>query len=268
MLYSIVYLLLLVSPSIISSLQCNFCPSPIYLNYSVTVDTIPSLENCVIVDSETQCYVNIYWFRDPPISMLIYAYEMDNIPKNNETLVMSVQAQVDGDGFSKRSSHEIAYVCKTSDKCNNIDTVKRLLNSTTLTEQFVKEFTPLLANVTSFTNDSAAACYSFSNSTNSSQCNPSDIDHCQRCHISTDYSTSTGNEICATCPKSDLRNNKILRQMTFILDNRSQPIEHIELWCQQAGGCNSIANIIKIRQASQIKFDYDRYFDPLSPVMS
>jgi hypothetical protein len=79
--------------------------------------------------------------------------------------------------------------------------------------------------------------------------------------MSIDYSDSLENEICATCPKITENYNKILRTKTFLLDHRSQPTETIQLWCQQKGGCNSVANIYKIRQASTLEFDYGKFFD-------
>ena len=256
-------MLLAVLPCFISALQCHFCPQPITVNYSVTADTIPSLENCVVIDDAKHCTVSILWLRDPILSVLIYIYDSDQKPETNETLTMNVHLQNDGDNLPRRLSHDIQYTCQTEDRCNSVNTIKRIVNSTTLTEQFVKQFTSLLANNTSFTNASAAQCYSYMNVTNPNRCDPTDIDHCQRCHISIDYPSSIDDEICATCPKTMQSYNKILRTKTFLLDYRSQPTERIELWCQQQGGCNSMANINKIRQASELKFDYEKFFDQI-----
>lgn len=253
-------LLLLALPCLVSTLQCHFCPQPIVVNYSVTADTIPPLENCVLIDDATRCTVNVLWLRDPILSILIYIYDTNEKAQVNESLIMNVHLQNDGDDFVRRLSRDIQYTCQMADRCNGVNTVERIINSTTLTERFIKQFTPLLANVTHFTNVSAAQCYSYVNVTNSSLCDPTDTDHCERCHISIDYLDAIGSEICATCPKTTENYNRILRTKTFLLDHRSQPTENVQLWCQQKGGCNSIANIGMIRQTSELEFDYTKFF--------
>ena len=259
--HNIFCLLIATLPYLVSTLQCHFCPQPIVVNYSVTADTVPPLENCVLIDDAKHCTVDVLWLRDPILSILIYIYDTDEKPQVNETLTMNVHLQNDGDDFARRLSHDIQYTCQMADRCNGVNTVRRIINSTTLTEQFVKQFTPLLVNVTSFTNASAAQCYSYVNVTNSNSCDPTDVDHCQRCHISIDYSDSIDDEICATCPKTTENYNKILRTKTFLLDHHSQPTENVQLWCQQKDGCNSIANIDIIRQTSELEFNYAKFFD-------
>lgn len=247
-------------PCFVSTLQCHFCPQPIVVNYFVTADTIPLLKNCAIADDAQQCIVYIYWLRDPVLSILTYVYDNDRKLRANQTLTMNVHLENDGDVFAKGLSHDIQYTCQTENKCNSVDAIRRIVNATTLQEQFVDQFTPLLANMTSFTNSSAAQCYSYVNVTHSNPCSPTDINDCQRCHISIDYSSSSDDEICATCPKTTETYNTILRTKHFVLDHRLPPTEHVGFWCQQKGACNSIINIDKIRQASTLEFDYEIFF--------
>ncbi len=45
----------------------------------------------------------------------------------------------------------------------------------------------------------------------------------------------------------------------FLLNNRTQLVDHVQLDCQLTG-CNSFDNVNRIYKASKITFDFDEYF--------
>ncbi|CAF3794393.1 unnamed protein product [Rotaria sp. Silwood1] len=251
-------LLLFSSPCFVFSLQCYISVIPFVLNYSVTADTLPSFDNCSLVDTSGECTFTIIWLRNPISSMIIFGYDSisnENI-SSSDSILASVQYQLEGDELNKRLSHDVQYICKSFDGCNNGINLKRILKSIHIEENFSGRFNFLIATNQSFNNQSINECY-FNRSSN--DCLPIDYSNCRRCQISMNFFYSSVNEICATCPRITPEFNSIKRNAIFIVNNRSQVVDRVQLSCQIGEHCNSIENVYQIRQASLIYFDFDRF---------
>jgi hypothetical protein len=254
--------LLVTLPTIIASLECYDCPSDFALDYTVTSDTLPLFSSCSLITAE-QCSVSIFWAQNP--SHTVISLSNSPFPLMNDSLhdVLStlVQLELNADNVTRITTRDLHYECILSDGCNGGTSLKRLLDSLVLEDKFASELSSLIQNVESFNNNSAATCYRLSNSTDS--CAPLDMDGCRRCEISVDQSPSTSNKICATCPLEETDFNSMKRESVFLLNNRSRLSDLVELKCQ-LNGCNSLDNINKIRQASTVTFDFDKFFQTSS----
>ncbi|CAF3612363.1 unnamed protein product, partial [Rotaria sp. Silwood2] len=158
-----------------------------------------SYDNCSLVDVSGECTFTIIWLRNPESSMIIFGY--DSISNENksssDSILASVQYQLEGDELDKRLSHDVQYVCKSSDECNSGTNLKRILKSIRIEENFSGRFNSLIAANQLFNNQSINECY-FNRPSN--DCSPIDYSNCRRCQISMNFFHSSVHEICATCP--------------------------------------------------------------------
>jgi hypothetical protein len=135
--------------------------------------------------------------------------------------------------------------------------LKRILHSLTIENHFFEELYSLVQVVKPFTNESAAACYEYVNTTD--DCQRTSLDACQRCQITIEKWSPASKEICATCPKDFRNQNWVGRDSVFLLNNRTQLIDEVQLICQLPG-CNSIHNGNEIYRASNTTFDFGEFF--------
>ncbi|CAF4652124.1 unnamed protein product, partial [Rotaria sp. Silwood2] len=179
------------------------------------------IDNCSLVDVSGECTFTIIWLRNPESSMIIFGY--DSISNENksssDSILASVQYQLEGDELDKRLSHDVQYVCKSSDECNSGTNLKRILKSIRIEENFSGRFNSLIAANQLFNNQSINECY-FNRPSN--DCSPIDYSNCRRCQISMNFFHSSVHEICATCPTITPEFNSIKRDAVFIVNNRSQ----------------------------------------------
>lgn len=240
----------------IRSLKCYISLLPYEINDDLTLDNLPSFANNQLVDASGSCTLNVEWLRNPRSSFLVFGYTTDI---SADSVVAGVRYQLAGEAFLQRLSRKIEYVCRSSDGCNSEDNLRRLLRSIRLTETFSPQFDSLLVADPSFSNQSIRSCNEQRTSTEI--CPPRDDLNCQRCEIIVDWRNVSKSEICATCPGASSDVNSIVRAKTFLLNNRSLSVDHLQLWCQTGEQCNSFDNVQLIRQASVIDLDFDKFFD-------
>lgn len=261
----LVILLLFSSRYSVLSLKCYINPLPFSLNYSVTFDTLPSFSNNTLIDTSGECTFTIIWLRNPEDSMIIFGYNdviLNENSSSSDLILASVEYQLEGDEYVKRLSHDVQLKCRSSDGCNNGINLKQVLKSIKIEEDFSNHFNSLITSNSSFNNQSINNCYFNLNSTN--QCSPIDYFNCRRCQISMNLTNSSINDICATCPTITNYYNSIIRDKIFIINNRSEQMDRVQLSCQIGEHCNSIENVYLIRQFSVIIFDFDKYFSSSS----
>ncbi|CAF3193200.1 unnamed protein product [Rotaria sp. Silwood2] len=175
---------------------------------------------------------------------------------------MSVEHRARGYAM-QQDIHTLIFACNT-DGCNNVTTLKRIINALTLTEN-LNELESLLApgSYPSFTEQKS--CLNISNAATTNQCTPgaSSMSNCVGCQIQ-----MKSNIFCAQCaPRFSIRiDDYMLRSKIFFFDNHTQ-IENIELFCR-VKGCNALSSIDKIRQASTLEFNFDRFFNGTFPSSS
>ena len=235
------------------------------LNVSLTIDNIPSFDENHLIDQADQCTFTIMWLRNPPNSIIVFGFnERSNEEKSSiDSIRLGVQYQIEGEDLLKRLSHKIEYKCQLTDGCNNGDNFHRVIKSFDMKENFSSNFDDLLSSNSSFNNQSIENCYLEHNRTE--DCPPIDYSNCRRCQTNVDYSSSSSMiEVCGTCPEQSSDYNLILYEKIFILTNRSELINRIELTCQNGMFCNSLENIEQIRRLSSIDFDFEKYFSSSS----
>jgi hypothetical protein len=252
------FFLLSASPLLTTSLQCYTCDTPFTLNYTVTSDTVPKFTGCRLINA-TQCIISVLWLPKSGKTIIRLSYK--TIPLTNDTLRDYVLAMVlltiSPDEKSALVAHDLEFECVSWETCNDEITLKRTLRSLLMKDNFISEFAALIQVVRPFTNESAAACYEYTNTTDG--CSQISLDTCQRCQININKWSSSSEEICATCPKDYITQNWVVRESVFVLNNRTRLIDHVELKCQLSG-CNSIYHGNEIYRTSNITFDFGEFF--------
>ena len=257
MFFPITFLLLLISPSFVLSLKCYNSKEGFVLNYTMTSDTVPPFSSqCELVDA-LACYVWIRWNPLTNTTLLdIRAFSsFDGSTASQDTLTITVLMHRNADETSLSLAHNLNYYCDSTDACNNEDHVKRLLRSLVIHEEFQKELTPLIQIVSPF-DPEATACLDFSNTT--AACPSSDLKTCQRCEIVVNKPSTSIEHVCARCPQNSEPENMIARLKVFHLSDPTQNFDNAILACQLKT-CNTVANIDRIYQTSQITFDSNTF---------
>ncbi len=246
------------SPALISSLQCYSCSEVIIVNYLVTSETVPSFAQCQIVNA-VQCSITVTW--DENINITVIAVNTQNTsskPNAPEDILQPMALMEAGPyGGVPFFAHNLVFSCMSSDKCNNETTLKRILHSLIIEDQFREELLPLIHIVYPF-NPKPAACFDFHNGTG--YCPPVDLTDCQRCEISIDQVLSSPREVCATCHRNSVDVNAVIHSTIFALNNRTRLADHVQLDCQLKT-CNSIANINQVYKTSNITFNFEKFFE-------
>ena len=256
--YSAVLLLFCTtSPVLISSLQCYSCTDAIMVEYLVTNNTVPSFSQCQVIQA-ISCSITLTWYEN--INMTVISVDSRNSSSMQDTSGDTITAMAlmeDGPyGSATLFAHNLVFSCTSNDTCNSETTLKELLSSLTIEDQFREELLPLIQVIYPF-NPTAAACVNFRNTTVS--CLPVDLADCQRCEITLDEFATSTPEICATCHRNSVDVNIVMHSSTFSLNNRTRLNDHVHLGCQTKG-CNSIANINQIFKASNITFNFSEFF--------
>ena len=255
MLYQILFFFLS-SPVLVTSLRCASC-RPITVNYLVTSDTVPEFSQCAIINA-TRCLVTANWNENTNTTSILVSTIHEPVPQNmSKDLVTGMVFMENIHGQSNvMLSHALAYSCLSSDQCNNQNSLKQILRSLTIEDQFRQELSPLLKIVSPF-DAKSAACFNFNNFT--SNCPPDDLNTCERCQTAISK-FSTFDEVCGTCPEVSPNENVAVRSTVFVLEDRIRFADHVQLDCQLKG-CNSMVNTNQIYKASTIKFDFDKFFE-------
>ncbi len=248
-----------IAPISVSAISCYSCKHPITVNYTVTSDRIPSFSECQLVDNATQCSVSVTWKLGADTTSAIVVESQRAVSTNAvlQDMVIGIAFMDMGpDEETPLLAHNAFYSCMTSDKCNDEMGLKKILRSLVIEDTLRQELSSLIQVVSPF-NPRSAACFEFNNATG--YCPPKDLTNCQRCQISIDQLLSPKQEACATCPQFTINTNMVMHSRTFLLNNRTQIADHVQLDCQVTG-CNSIDNINRVYKASKITFDFGEFF--------
>jgi hypothetical protein len=254
---TVLFLFLSTFPVLITSLQCYSCDDVIIANYIVTSETVPSFSQCQIIDA-AQCLITVTWDENINITSITVNTQNTSVPNPPEDLIKPMAlVEIGPYGGVPYFAHNLVVSCMSSDKCNNETSLQQILRSLTLEDQFRAELIPLIHVVYPF-NPTTAACLDFHNGTGS--CPPIDLTDCQRCEISVDQILSIPPEVCATCHRSSVDVNVVIHSATFSLTSRTRLVDHVQLGCQSKT-CNSIANINAVYKASNITFNFAKFFE-------
>ncbi|CAF1365458.1 unnamed protein product [Adineta ricciae] len=174
--------------------------------------------------------------------------ELDMVPDTRHKRSISsehtitVDAIVGKDGSSFSLQHSLYYFCST-DKCNGPSSLKRLLQSLTLTDQFM-ELIDLLRPSTQF---DGHWCLLLSNQTTEACKVPVVVDpnNCKQCSTTFISESKTIGSICAGCYTDDVHQEFLGREILFNLTDQTQT--EIEMINCRSENCNSLRTIDLIR---------------------
>lgn len=244
------------SISNVDAVNCYISSVPIQLNYALTSDNIPLLSNNTVVSTDGHCVLTILWLKDPISSMIILGYDTDSPSVNslNDTLLVQLRNQLDGEVIEKKTSKEIQYRCRSTDRCNNEQNLRNILSSLDFDEQFSPELDSLIASNPSFDQQSISNCY-YNGDGTSTECPSRDPIACPRCQMTLDL---IKNKDCGTCPRQTSDANTILWSNRYLFDNQSIIESFIQLSCQSGRLCNGLDNIRRIQQLGSIKFRFNK----------
>ena len=252
---AVLFLFFSTLPLLTSSLQCYSCDDVIIANYIVTSETVPSFGQCQII-AAAQCLITVTWDENINItSITVNTQNTSTAPQ--DILKPMALVEIGPYGGVPYFAHSLAFSCMSSDTCNNEVTLQRILQSLTLEDQFREELIPLIHVVYPF-NPKTAACLSFHNGTGS--CLPVDLDDCQRCEIFVDQTLTSAPGVCATCHRGPADVNTVIHSTTYSLTNRTRLVDHVQLGCQSKT-CNTMANINAVYKASNISFNFAKFFE-------
>ncbi|CAF0758950.1 unnamed protein product [Adineta steineri] len=261
MLHGLVVLpVLFASPTLVSSSLCYVCENDFTLNYTVTAATVPSFSQCQL-NNAAICWITVMWNRNTNTSSILV--DSIDIPSTDDTVDKIITAIAEMKIASRHQipqvSYMLSFVCLT-DKCNDELTLKRILHSLVISENFAEKLTSLLQIVSPFIPQSAA-CYERMDSTE--DCPRTDPSTCQRCQISVDKQSSSSQRICASCLHHSDDTNLLSRQVMFSLNTRTQMHNMAKISCQLKT-CNSLKNIERVYTESKIQFDLEAFFSTSS----
>ena len=224
---------------------------PVYFNYSLTVDNLPSPEgpNCEVISSDTGCFARIAWYDDHSSGVF---YET-NLGLPRETITVNIERQVSVLSRLYNTESFITFTCGTSETkvCNTLDNLRLSIKATTLPSKGqLAQFDALITPSADF---NGSSCYTYVNMTD--YCPGIDLDTCDQCFTVVQYGQS--NEICGVCLSDENKWNYVAYDSTFYF-NRTQS-NTIRLVCQKDDRCNSIENIENVRKTLASQVDYDQF---------
>ncbi|CAF1624540.1 unnamed protein product [Adineta ricciae] len=229
-------------------------------NYIVTTDTIPKeFGDCPIRRNRISCYINLRWLltsKQTGIFISSIGDEMKNSSFISAGNVLSAYAYLNIERKKEFFLHSFTYSC-SSDRCNDINTFKRILYSLIITDQF-NDIKNRLIPVEPF---DGHWCLMFSNKTSIDTCSekiPVDPTDCKQC--STRYlQDSEGNRICAGCFTDRFLLPSITRLIEFNITGRTTN-DRSFIECQSKN-CNGVETMQLIREKSTIRFNYDQFLN-------
>ncbi|UJR06684.1 hypothetical protein I4U23_010970 [Adineta vaga] len=247
--------------SLSAKISCYDCSSvrDIY-NYIVTTDTIPrAFGDCPIRKNQDMCYISLRWLLTSNQTGIFVRSIGDGIKTSFSEHFLGVSADlIRIDEQRQNLQHSFTYFCLT-DRCNDINTFKRLLYSLTITDQFV-DIKDRLIPVEPF---DGHWCMMFSNKTSSDPCDMEisvDPSNCIQC--STQYmQDSIGNRMCAGCFTDRIHAQSLFRYIKFDMIDRTS-IDRSFINCQ-SNNCNGVETMQLIREKSTIKFNFDKFFNDI-----
>jgi hypothetical protein len=254
---TIIFFFLATSCALVASLKCYSTKQVINVNYTVTSDRVPSFSDCDLVEA-SQCTLSITWRLNNDTTDIVLS-SIPALSTNNaaEDLVIGMAfMDIGPDKITPLLAHNLYFSCTSGDKCNDEDGLKKFLRAATIKDTLREELSSLIKVVSPF-DPKSADCVDIKSTVG--YCPPKDLTNCQRCQISIDELLTTQQQICATCPQYTMNTNVVTHSTTFLLKERRQLSDHVQVNCQLRG-CNSVDNANRVSRSSKITFNFDEYF--------
>jgi len=254
MMYTIIAILFLSSaPVLVSSVQCHVCRQGVRVNYTVTSTTVPPLPaDCSTIEAP-RCASSIFWELDFNVTYLEFGPRPGG-PRN--AVAVTITKGMERNNQTLASRREVDYECSATDGCNGPASLKKVLSSLSVEDQFQQEIAPLLKRIEPF-DPRAAECVYLHNTT--FRCPPPDLRRCRRCVVEAGVEASMHEGVCATCEADESRDNFVERFKVFVLSNQTENFDAGAIGCQLKG-CNTANNADLVFKASKITFNSDEFF--------
>ncbi|CAF2419553.1 unnamed protein product [Rotaria sp. Silwood2] len=240
--------------SISCVITCSVCPidaNSFY--YFVTTDRLPySLNNCTLQTIGDNCFIDVIWHRKPDKTEITLSTRENPRTINNEHNLFT-DASLENKNSNFVWTRSISYTCSTN-YCNSLTVLKRLLNSLTSNDSF-NELEYLLKIEEPFDGN---WCW-FEKNITSLECAASiPPESCKGCFFQ-GKSRVSSIEICASCLQDDIGETALSHEVDFNMTDRTRT-DHWILECKSRN-CNTKTNGNLIRQKSTSDFDFIKFLD-------
>ncbi|UJR34528.1 hypothetical protein I4U23_027305 [Adineta vaga] len=205
------------------------------------------------------CQIKVIWYLDRNETRI----ELNRYKTTNESLIsahllsVTAIARDYGSGSNQRVEYSFEYLCST-DRCNNVSVLQRLLESLTIKDEFdyFKKILPA-----SGTYD-GRLCLFFSNQTDEScyQTPPDKLHECTQCTAEYFYD-ETSSKICATCQRQGYTSPTFVERIVVLNITNQTRSEQIEILCG-SDNCTTSKTGDLIREKSTIELDFDKFLAP------
>ncbi|CAF0828561.1 unnamed protein product [Adineta steineri] len=240
--------------SISCTITCFNCPIDTNnFDYFITVNNVPDqLNNCTTIDNVDACFMDVIWSRNPDKTKIeLHARGDGRSVSVDHSLVTNVE--MENQNSTLIWNRGISYICSTN-QCNSLFNLKRILESVTLSDSF-NEIEYLLKSDEPFDGNWCK----FSTNYTSSDCN---IDippaACQECFFQ-GLSDHSPVQLCSNCLPFDTDESFITHEVNFNMTDRTRS-EHWMLECRFKD-CNTYDNGNMVRQKSIADFDFAKFLD-------
>jgi hypothetical protein len=237
----------------ISCYDCSLIPDS--YNYIITPTNIPSeIQYCRVTGNHTKCHIDVKWSLTTKSSRLHILPGIDQKRSLSSEHTLQANALISGTGVIQQIQHSFDYFCST-DRCNDVDKLKRILQSLTLNEKF-SDLDDLLEPSGSFVGQ---WCLLYANRTDEDCVSPDGIvpNTCKQCITRFTHGPTT-NRICASCFVNDVQEDYLGREVFVDMTDRSS----IDTWfirCRSLN-CNGLDTGRRIHEKSSMTFDFDQFF--------
>jgi hypothetical protein len=236
-------------------IKCHNCPlSANTFNYHISTDRLPDeLSNCDVQEISDTCIIDVIWGRNPDKTDINLAPRGDGKSELSEH-ELNTNIELAYNGSQYEWSQSISYMCST-DQCNSLTELKRILSSLTLNDKF-QDLEDLLKMEEPFDD---SWCLFFANTT-TLECATTTIPPatCKECSFE-GFTNNGAWEICANCLTYDIGNTFLSHEVDFNMTGRTRA-DHWIMECQSKD-CNTPNNGNRIRQKSTSNFDFVKFLD-------
>jgi hypothetical protein len=248
--------------SVSCSISCyNTISDANIFQYIVTADQFPTeLHSSSLKNNSINCLIQIIWQRNPHNTRIVLVAE-GNIKAASSNHKLDIEVGYENEGQISIWEQALLYQCNT-DQCNSLSQLKLLLSSLTMNDKLI-DLVYLLSPIQPFQGE---WCYRGSNAT-FQKCDttiPNNL--CIQCEL-TGIMNQTRTEVCATCAAENPTSNYILAYgKTFYMADRT----YSATWLITCGreSCNTPTNGDKIREKSYIDFDFNKFLNNETAILS
>jgi len=226
----------------------------------VTVDHFPTeLHGSSLKTNAITCLIQIIWQRNPHATRIILIAE-DNMKAASSSHKLDVEIGYENIREISIWEQAILYQCNT-DQCNSLSQLKLILSSLTMNDNLI-DLVYLLSPVQPFQGE---WCHRSSNAT-FQKCDttiPNNL--CIQCEL-TGIMNQTRTEVCATCLTENPGNYILAYAKAFNMIDRTYSATWLIICGRE--NCNTPINGDKIREKSYIDFDFNKFLNNETVILS